>query len=215
MDNTWIVLGTSASASAMLPIAMTDYPDATTITTNSGIDLIVPDYYFLSDHIACEWHGAKANQYKAEHGMKLVSLNREIRALQTRGVDQADYLLEISRNHKPGVFCRNIFTDCMFSGLFTAQFAIYSGATTLAIVGHEGYPWRGNQDIYFDGNANSHPVHQRQKITTTRLAPWWQGAVTECGDITFHFYGNLNFEITGSNIKRTLAHENQTTARVA
>ena len=202
MYNQWIVLGSSINAPAMLEAARVDYPDATTMTTNAGIDLIRPDYYFLSDQIACKRYGKLAIQQQAQ-GTKLVTLKRLVTAMKRRGLDGADIFLELLHAGQPLDFTRGVINDCMFSGLFCAQFAIENGAKLIALPGHEGYPPGQDDSSYWDPSRNRLTESQRKTHTQKWIAPWWQKVVELCDDITFHFYGDLNYEITGANVRKT------------
>lgn len=209
-SDTWIVLGSSISAPAMLGSAFTDYPDATFITTNAGIRLggTRPDYYFLSDLGACKQYGEEAKRLQAE-GMKIVTLKRNQSALKSRGLDHADILLALNHTGRPLDFARGEINDCMFSGLFCTQFAIESGAKLIAAVGHEGYPLGEHDKSYWRADATDMKWTKRVCHTKKYIAPWWNKVVAMCDDIIFHFYGDLNYEIAGPNVRRTPCYANQ------
>lgn len=204
----WICLGSSPSAPAMLPVAYADCPDAIRITTNSGILLMLPPdlaphYYFLSDHLACKMFAERAMDLRHTHGTKVITLGRCDDAIRRRGLSAVDYLIDQRRPSSPRDFIRGAYTDCMFSGLYCAQFALNNGAKTLVIVGHEGYPSEVGELCYWDSNEMRAAKKQGLEYTKNWIGPWWQNAVAACPDVTFHFYGRLNYEVSGPNVKKT------------
>ena len=205
---TWIVLGSSLTAPDMLKVARADYGDTTLITTNSGIELAEPDYYFLSDQFACKQFGQRSKDMQA-NGMKVITLKRLPDALHRRGLDHADILLPIIHTGTPMIFERGVYRDCMFSGLYCSLFAINNGAKRMVVVGHEGYP-PGEDDPSYWYSAEKpleHPPEQRLRYTKLYIGPWWQKVADACPDIEFVFYGDLNYKISGPNVK-VIAHAN-------
>jgi hypothetical protein len=190
----------------MLPVALSDYPGANRITTNSGIKLMLPPlaphYYFISDHLACKEFAADAMELRHTHGTQIITLGRLPSAIISRGLTSVDYLIDQARPDRPCDYTRGVYTDCMFSGLYCTQFAINNGAKIIVAVGHEGYPEDEENACYWDGGA---PVNKRQALAYTKnwIGPWWRNAVAACPDITFHFYGRLRFAIDGPNVKKT------------
>ena len=193
----------------MLPVAQGDYPDATRITTNAGILLMlppdnVPHYYFLSDHIACKLWAAHAMELRHTHGMQVITLGRTYQsAIERRGLAAADFFIDQKRPSRPCDFERNVYTDCMFSGLYCVQFALNNGAKTLVVVGHEGYPSVENGKCYW--NRDETAVSWRKCLAYTKnwIGPWWRNAVAACPDVLFHFYGPIQYEVSGPNVKKT------------
>ena len=192
----------------MLPVAMADYPGATRITTNSGILLmhppdVAPHYYFLSDHGACATFAGRAMDLRHTHGTQIITLGRCDSAILSRGLTEVDYLVNPTRPTRPCDFTRGIYTDCMFSGLYCVQFALNQKAKTIVAVGHEGYPLREDDPCYWDPDDTSLPKKQSLAYTTNWIGPWWRAAVAACPDVTFHFYGHMNYEVSGPNVRIT------------
>ena len=205
MDNpTWLCLGSSPSAPTMLPRALAAYPDCTRITTNRGIQLTIPHYYFLSDHFACKQFAEQAMELRHTHGMQVITLGRRYEdAIKRRGLSDVDFLINQSRPTRPCDFARHVYTDCMFSGLYCVQFALNNGATTIVSVGHEGYPSAIGEECYWD--HGDPPLAKRQALAYTKnwIGPWWRNAVAGCPEVTFHFFGRLEYEVDGPNVRKT------------
>ena len=202
--DTWLCLGGSPSAPAMLPKALAAYPDCTRITTNSGLKLTIPHYYFLSDHLACKMHAERAMELRHTHGMQVITLGRRYQsAIIKRGLTAVDYIINPGRPTRPCDFARHEYTDCMFSGLYCVQFALNNGAKTIVAVGHEGYPSELGTVCYWD--TEEPPMAKRQALAYTKnwIGPWWRNAVAGCPEVTFHFYGPLQYAVDGPNVRKT------------
>lgn len=183
--DTWICLGGGPSAPAMLPVAMVDYPGATTITSNSGIKLIEPDYYYLVDRVARKDFGEQAKRAR-ENGTMIITRDRA--ALEADGIPVDEDI-----SNQPW---------CDYSGQWCAQFALRNGATTLALVGHEGYHPTPGTPLHWDGERPC-PIWLGEE-TPTHLAPWWRKTIAAWPCVTFHFYGELNYELIGPNVIQTV-----------
>jgi hypothetical protein len=210
MSNNWIALGGSENAPDMFRQAVEDYSDAVTITTNSGIKLIKPDYYFLSDQIACQIFGAQAKEYQAA-GMKIITLQRKHESLVARKLDHADIFVKQVHSGCPLDVTPDAITDCMFSGLYCAQYALRNGAEVLALPGHEGYPLNIKNNpkrCYWDDSTPVAPV-TGDRHTKEFIGPWWRKIIKVYSNTVFHFYGDLNFEIDGPNVRKTPAYASQ------
>lgn len=207
MTDTWICLGSSPSAPEMLPVALAGYPGACRITTNSGLLLmtppdLAPHYYFLSDHVACKMFAERAMELRHTHGTQIITLGRCDDAILRRGLTEVDYLINPTRPSRPCDFLPGVYSDCMFSGIYCAQFCLNNGAKTIAIVGNEGYPFHVEDKCYWNSEE---PLTKRQAVayTTNWIGPWWRAAVAHRKDVTFHFYGRLNYEVSGPNVRIT------------
>jgi len=217
MNTTWLNLGSSHTAPAGFMRALQQYPEPTVITTNSGIKLCVPDYYFLSDQTACKQFARRANDLRRTHGLQLITLKRVPSAWKDRGIPEPDHAMEVTGPGGNVEFSRDGYTDCMFSGLFCAQFAIANGCTRMLLPGHEGYvsnmPQTDNGGDYWEGGA----VRNKRAFqhTTLYIGPFWRSCVAACPDIEFVFYGRLNFEIDGDNVKKVSLNETANTASMA
>jgi len=196
--NTWLVLGSSTNAKRMLPIAQADGPGATTISTNDAIALLTPRYYFLSDTISCREYAEEARRLQNTTDMQLITLRMPVSTLELRGVHTAQVLLEPRRQGGAHRFTRGQISQCFFSGLYCVQFALARGAERLLLVGHEGYPQNDTPAYFFERSNQPRNISWSEK----HLAPWWQSCVDACPDVDFHFYGDLQMEITGANVTR-------------
>ena len=179
----WICLGGGPTAPAMLLRALRDYRDATTITSNSGIKIITPDYYYFIDRVALEDFGKMAIEATFNHGTKVLTRDRD--ALSARGIPVYE----------------DISTQpwCHYSGHWCVQYALRSGAKTLALVGHEGFNPTPGTALHWDGERPC-PIWLGTE-TETHIAPWWRKMVVEWPDATFRFYGRLHFELSGQNVE--------------
>jgi hypothetical protein len=184
----------------MLKLAQRDYPTAPVVTCNSGIKLVHPDWYFMQDKAAIRMFCTPALE-KQKAGMKIFALRQTVHQLALRGIT-VDSVIEEVIQTGPGQF-RPGYTTCNFSGIFCAEFALQHGAKTIVAVGHEGYHKTAGELLNWDGTKPS-PVWLGE-YTDTWLAPWWRGAVCGRPDVTFHFYGGLNFPIEGPNVRRSHA----------
>jgi hypothetical protein len=203
--DTWVCLGSSPSAPAMLKVALADYPDAVTITTNSGIRLLTPDYYFLSDSLARRMFGGDARALS--RAKRTVFIARKARELP-------DILINNERTDvSPQTFIRGQYTQNNLSGLYCVQFALMNGAKTIVAVGHEGYSSRRGDPQYWDRTDGTSPnlLHYTEDF----IAPWWRACVAACPDVAFHFYGNLRYDIAGPNVTRTPYHASAIPALLA
>lgn len=192
----WICLGSSPNAPATLAAARKDYPHAVTITTNSGIRLLTPDYYFLSDSLARRLFGNEARELSRQK--KTVFIARKAK-------ERPDVLIQNERTDvSPQTFIRGQYTQNNLSGLYCVQFALMNGAQTIVAVGHEGYGSAETDRQYWD--VRDHTSQNLQHYTRDFIAPWWRACVAACPDVTFHFYGNLRYDIAGPNVTRTPYH---------
>lgn len=196
----WIVIGSSPGAPEWLPVVRTRYPHAETITTNSGGLLFTlpdrPAYYFLSDHQACEEHGELA-QDLAARGSRTITRKRADSALKNRGVEWFD---EFIQDERPGTmldFVPGHYCDSGLSGLFCLQYAVNHGACGIHMVGFEGY---GDGQHYFD-KPRVQAQNKSVAFTEKYIRRFVQSVVDVCPDVTFHFYGDLNYRISGRNVR--------------
>jgi hypothetical protein len=200
MRHEWIVIGSSPSAAESLQRAYARNPLAKTITTNRGHALFRgdrgPDVYHLHDMNACQIHHADALRM-AGKGVWLTTLRRQSeRALRDRGVDGFDEFLELASHDHPGRFQRGQYASCGLSGLICLQYVLNHGATHVHLVGMEGY---ADDEHYFDGSEDL-GAEKNKRFTTTLIQPFIQSCIDACPDVRFTFYGNLNYEVSGSNV---------------
>ena len=195
----WIVTGSSHSGRDWLRRLVELYPDAVTMATNGSIawhddDAIPLDYLFVFDMVACEKFNAIAYRMKTT-GTRLVTLERHRDALTARGVDRFDEFIGPARfKCNPGWFKRGEWNDMGLSGLWSVQYAINSGATAIHLPGHEGY--RGTATDYESGMA--HPNAAMKTLGV--IQPGFQAMIDACPDVQFVFYGDLAYDVRGSNV---------------
>lgn len=199
MASTWLVLGGSPSAPVGFAWGISAYPEAITITTNSGILLHPsPHFYFLSDQGACRRFSADAHKARAKYGTILLTPKREHSALVQRGVDDFDCFLELVEplDQQP-VFVRGQHTSCRFSGLFALQVALNSGANHVILAGMDGYEGHGAVDSWDGLTSKDHAGLQ----TALWIAPFMQSAIDACPDVKFTVVGKPVYGWLGENLE--------------
>jgi len=205
-DRAWIVLGAGPDAEKMLAYARARHPGAPIVTTNEGLALFDPpdrpDFFLLNDQRACVQY-AQAAKDAQKLGCRLLTLRRDPQALKNRGVEHCDEFLEYVGNYNQ--FGRGGY-NAGLSGLLCLQYAINNGAKSVHLVGMNGYTGKCGGD-YFDGHEPVNNGRKRRHHTESLIRPFTQSAVTECPDIEFVFYGQLNYPIQGTNVKRLQVRE--------
>lgn len=210
MDDTWITIGSGPDVLFYLPIALHEYPNAKIITTNYGICLIVPDYYFLSDFMACLRFSEISKRYQSKYGMKVITLKRKERALKDRLLTDADIFLEMERVEG---YVKGVINDLKLSGLFCTQFALVNGAKRIVAIGHGGYPLE-EKNPYWYGWQKGVEYGFRHHKTRDIIEPFWKSAVVANPEVIFQFYGEMNYRIDGPNVERVVYDENQNDQRL-
>ncbi len=203
----WIVIGASPSARESLLAARLAVPNAVTIATNGAEALFSgssgPDYYHIHDMNACVDYNARGKEFQAM-GTRLVTLERSESSLKKRGLDHFDEFVPLSSREYPGRFKMGEYSSCGLSGLMCIQYALNHGAKTVHIVGQEGY---GKGDQYFHaepgaGTQDDKLSHdKRERLTLSLLQPYIQGCIDVCPAVQFVVYGNLEYKLSGENVK--------------
>lgn len=181
-SDTWLCVGAGPSAETGLTRSRRDWPGATTVGTNSAAMLLRPDFYFLSDHVACRRWGVVAKAYQAL-GTKLLTLKRSPEALKHRGVDDFDLFFEAP--------------DFCYSGLFCVIWAARQ-AKRVCLVGHDGYrstPEKLYVD-YFDGRLGA---RQQALQTHELLRPRFQAVAEAFPAVEFVQYCQPLFKVEAPN----------------
>lgn len=187
----WIILGSSPNAQASYRKACADHVERVTITSNRGI-LIEPepDFYFLSDRSACaNWAGNAREADK--RGTCCVTLQRNDRALDARGI--AWFPVKLRGGHP--------FEPFQLSGLACVEIAIRLGkARQVILCGMDGYdPERGIYD-YFDGEEHSHKYKARGcDHTETIIEPVTNLLCRKYPSVDFLCYGAPRYAVTAPN----------------
>ncbi len=203
----WIVIGSSPSAPKSLLTARLAAPNAVTIATNGAEALFPgssgPDYYHIHDMNACVDFNARGKEFQAM-GTRLVTLERKESSLKKRGLDHFDEFIPLSSREYPGRFKMGEYSSCGLSGLMCIQYALNHGAKSVHIVGQEGY---GKGDQYFHkepwaGTPEEKITHdKRQPLSASLLQPYIQGCIDVCPAVQFVVYGNLEYKLSGDNVK--------------
>lgn len=198
----WIVIGSSPSATEMLPVARERWPDATTITCNAGIDLFGdgdwPTYYLLWDHVAVPRYAAVAREAQRA-GTVLVTADRPwntpSRCPHTEGFDVR---LNLRRDTLALRYERGNYDQVGYSGLMAIMFALNHSAESVALVGMEGF--RCNKGGVLD-HIDGRPGRVRGALHTRRyIRPYMQSCIDECPHVPFTFFGRPRFQLQGDNL---------------
>ena len=191
---TWICVGGGPSAPRWMPRAICDYPLATTITTNSGILLCVPDYYFIYDHVALPKFCRVAQVYQNYLKTSIVTLKYKREEVEATGL-RVDHTVDQEQK----LDRQGPLIDLNFSGLYSVIFALRHRAKVIVAVGNEGYAHAKNQPHHWDCEQPS-GTHLGE-YTQTYIAPWWQDTIRSCPKVKFRFYGQLNYSVSGPNVE--------------
>lgn len=224
----WIVVGSSPSATEMLPVARERWPDATTITTNAGIYLFGqgdrPTYYLVWDHAAAERY--KAATIEAQRaGVKLITADRlwhdPVRCPHT---EHYDIRLTLPDN-KVAMQC--VLPDsprCPYTEHYDIRLTLPDSETALRYVrgaylnpaysgllatqfalnnGAEAVAWVGMEG-YRDGmvsHIDGRPCSIMDPVATHYIIrPYMQSCIDQCPQIPFTFYGRPRFRLRGGNL---------------
>ena len=182
MSNTWLAIGAGPSAETGLTRARRDWPGATTISTNSAALLLRPDYYFLSDGVACRRWSAVATAYQ-QLGTKLVTLSRQTDALKDRGLEAFDIFVDMPE------FC--------YSGLFCVIWAARQ-AERVCLIGHDGYQSKEGKLVpdYFDGRLG---VAKQARQTHELIRPRLQAIAEAFPSVEFIQYTRPTYKVEAKN----------------
>jgi hypothetical protein len=181
----WLCLGSSTRVlynldrfNLEMRLAGSDY---VSITSNRGIRLISPTYYFLSDQAACRNYLPDLKRHK--HTITL-TLKREDSALRARGLE---YFQEFVREGHP-------YEPFKLSGLWCIEYACRHGASELLIVGMDGYRWAG------DRFGEDHP-RQATNHNEAIIEPQMAILVKKYPAVQFIFYGKPLYQVAGPNVE--------------
>lgn len=180
---TWIVLGSSHLACEAYATARRICYDAQVVTCNRGLELEPdPDFYFLSDQVACQlW--APAGKLASKRGRtKTVTLRRDAQAMKMRMVDDFDLVVREGHPYEP----------FQMSGLWCVEFAIrFGGATRVLICGCDGYRAGIGVDDYFPGASRIADVEGLGKNLTAKVVdPLTNRIVAKYPHVSFYCIGD-------------------------
>lgn len=189
----WAVIGSSLSRPQFFLRAVR-YADHS-ITTNDGINEFLgsmyrnlyPDYYLLNDQVACQLYGRYAQTARQCGGTQILSPDRQITAMVHEGV-RPDDVLPVRWDLGEGRYRPGDYTAVRASGLYCLQFAVHQGASTVLLLGHEGYASKPGQ-ILAD-NCGGVLGHDKQgDRTLSHMAPFLHSVIESCPHVRFVFCG--------------------------
>lgn len=187
-----IVIGSSPSVRQGYPLARDRWPDALTVTCNRGLQIEPnPDFYFLSDMLACQLWAEDARQASKRGKTQRVTLRRDPQAMKTRSVGDFEVVIREGHPYEP----------FQLSGWWCVEFAVRMlHARTVVLVGMDGYePNCQNQD-YFAGAYHHAPNDGLQKdLTRTVVEPLGRRVVTKYPQVSFVILGAPWYTINSKN----------------
>ncbi len=180
----WIVAPHSPSMPDFLPVVRRMYPEAKTITANSGITVFRPDYYYLGDLDALGLWRPAAREAQAA-GTQLVTAHKPLDILQKRDLHWFDIFLKSNPGDYPKNYIPGRYVGCRFSRLYCMQFALENKASRIVLLGMEGYPGR-----------------EAATILKT-IADFVRSCIVLRPDVRFDVCGELNYELPDTpNLRR-------------
>jgi hypothetical protein len=199
----WVVLGSSPSAPAWLdPALVAAGPGAVVVTANAGVKLLLDwqqpfHVYWLSDWKACELFGPLIPLARAA-GAKIATLRRSQFGLESRGLGQADMLLDLHEHDdqaEPAYRPAGAWCHPTLSGLILLQLALRCQARRVFLVGMEGYRSRPGHLVIdsFDGRLGKDGSEAHLKNS---IRPFVQSAINECPGTEFVFCGLPNYPLS-------------------
>ena len=190
----WLHIGTAPSVLEYLPRARQEQRIDVTITCNAGILLEpTPDYYAAVDFPSHRRFGEQARAAQ-QRGTHLFTLQRLPQALRDRNCEWYDEFLDLPA----GPPTREKWGEFRYTGPLCMEYAIRHGATTMILVGCDGYT--GKND-YFDGwtDGKQEPAGIYQRMTVEVLQPRFQQLVTLWPEVQWIVYGRPVYAIQGQN----------------
>lgn len=186
----WLVIGAAPSAPDGLQRARSGNAIDVIITTNGGIILEpTPNYYFISDTLACKIYQQPARE-AAARGTVCLTLLRDKRAMLERGVE---WMQAIPGGHP--------YEPFQLSGLWCAEHACRSGATELMLVGMDGYHSDPMQPHYFFNcptpDLGVNVIGHTKKI----IEPLTDKLVKKYPHVQWVLYGDPRFHLEAPNWK--------------
>ena len=198
MSDTWLLIGSGPDAPEYLPVAMADYPDAITMTTNHGLNLIEkPDYYLIIDRTAVRLLGERAKKLQSEGMYIVTSENDCTRPVVESVIPNPDYHFIINNSHW---YMKGFISRCRFSGLYMLQFVLLMGAERVAMVGYNGYP--PDKTPYWYEHTRKYDIAEYRTRTLGKIQPYMHDITKANPDVHFVYYGKLNYEVSGKNVTR-------------
>lgn len=203
---TWVAVGSSPTVPEFLePAIERAGPGALTIACNAAILRFLirdrgPDYYWVSDWVACDRYRDYHEWAQRNRGTEIVTLGRDgPGALEQRGLGNAHHLIDASPPSHTIEWERGTYTNARTSGALIVQFAVNRGAKAVHVVGMEGYlstPGKVVVDT-FDGRLGKDNGGFHAKECQT---PLFNLIAQKCPDVAFTFYGKQRFPIQGANV---------------
>lgn len=193
----WLLIGSSPSVLEYLPRVRQECRIDRTITCNSGIELEpFPDVYCCVDSISQKRFSSAAREAQKQ-GTRLICLKRTPQALRNRDCDWYDEFIENGQG-KP---TRSKWGAFRYSGPLCVEYACRNGATTVYLVGCDGY---SNQqpEQYFNGFRSTTCIPRDglyQRCTVEVLQPAFQHIAELWHDVRFVQYGDPFYAIAGDN----------------
>ena len=189
----YLLVGTSPTVLDAMP--MIDIADFDcVITSNSGFNLVDPDVYVCIDQVACWMYCGKAKEMQAG-GTKLVTLARVESAIKSRGIDFFDEFLQVGE----GEPTRDSWGKFQFSGPFAFEYALRNGATSVTVVGCDGYRTGTASDYIESDNSRAIGADRAYRRTMEVIGPSFMRLAELFPEVSIVQIGDPVFDITAEN----------------
>lgn len=151
------------------------------VTTNAGIELCTPHFYYLNDEVACHRYAQAGRESEAV----CMTADRCASGLQVRGI--TDYHPIVPMVHPVAVwsFLKGTYTYHPLSGVMCVQIAVNLDADLVRLVG-------------FDGYTETERLRAKNQMQAEAL----QAIVDACPHVTFEWYGDSLLDVRGANVIR-------------
>jgi hypothetical protein len=223
MIRTWLIVGSSPSATDYFNMAQERYYYAMTFAANSAIKLFTkkrPDYFIAVDETA----GIMLKKYivdAIDKGTNFVTYKKSMLLENLKGnislpgfkvdLPEPRILLDVGKEVTTS-YRRGKVVNAQYSGLAAMQYALKRGAERLVLVGCDGYPGgRPLEDwpvVTFDGHTGD---SWGDRQTFTVIEPFMRSMIERCPNVEFIQYGKPLYTVDAPNYtKCTLAQEMNT-----
>ena len=205
----WYVVGSAPGAAEYFDaLVATPCPDHRPrwITANAGAWLFLtakpsptrPCLYWLSDMVACQLFGRAADRFRSR-GTEVVTLERDAKALQDRGLGDAT-TIEVEDQRQR--FAADRWVHPRLSGLMCLQIAAKhtKPGGTIVMAGMTGYI-SSHGTVCVDTLDGRLGKEQGTHHTANYIAPFIQSTIEARPDVRFIFCGKpAGFSLEGDNV---------------
>lgn len=189
----YLIVGSSPTVTTSLSVLNRGDFDCV-ITSNAGIDLVEPDVYVCIDAVACAIHGQQARAAHA-NGARMVTLARDAMSLKSRDVEWFDEFVLVGK----GEPTREAWGKFHFTGPFVLEYALRHGATSVTIIGCDGYRHGNAEDYYRDDGSKTICSKRAYTRTMEVIGPAWMKLASLFPEVEITQIGDPLYDITADN----------------